>query len=504
MSNNYKNSKIYRLVCKDGHYYIGATIQPLNIRFNVHKSTASKSTDAVYKYMNTVGWNNVSIELLEDFPCDSNIALKEKKKEYLLRTSTDTLCLNDKIENKSINDTIYQNSKIYRLICNDGHYYIGATVSDLPTRLNNHKQESKNKHNAMYNYIASVGWDNIKIELIEKISCYSKKELDTYEHKHLKSVLNDTLCLNYLKETVEDDTEEEKKDIENKYTNGKIYRLYCKDGHYYYGSTTSSLLTRFASHKYAIKNKTHSGDFVYFFDIPLDEIFIELIENFPCNTKEELLEKENAYIQLHRNNPLCLNTYQSYQSEQNKKEYDKQYHIEYKEKHNDTIIQYTANHRQEAIERTKKYRAEHHEEILTKEAEYREANRALLNEKQKQYVQNLSDEKKLERKQHAAEYIQQNKEHINEQYKKYVNTNREKIQLRKNAWAKKKREENADTNATELEEKQIAKDKKVKERIERDRAIHTCECGGTYQFYQKKRHIDSIKHMTFLENNIII
>ena len=374
----------------------------------------------------------------------------------------------DNTENK------YNQGKIYRIICDDGHYYIGATTQNLNLRFNNHKSLSKTGLNKVYLYINEIGWDNARIELIENYICNNKKELNEHEKIHITQSKGDPECLNF--ETV------------NIYKNGKIYKIECSDGHYYIGSTTQKLNHRLNHHKITSKTQNTTA-YIHIKNIGWDNVTIKLIENYPCDLKQQLNEKEDYYIMQYKNDPFCLNENRAYVSSEERKE---------------NKIQYTANHRQESIERTKKYRAEHHEEILTKEAEYREANRALLNEKQKQYVQNLSDEKKLERKQHAAEYIQQNKEHINEQYKKYVNANREKIQLRKNAWAKKKREENADTNATELEEKQIAKDKKVKERIERDRAIHTCECGGTYQFYQKKRHIDSIKHMTFLENNIII
>lgn len=49
MSNKYNNSKIYKLICDDGHYYIGSTTQKLNHRFNNHKTLSKK---IYYVYMN--------------------------------------------------------------------------------------------------------------------------------------------------------------------------------------------------------------------------------------------------------------------------------------------------------------------------------------------------------------------------------------------------------------------------------------------------------------------
>ena len=60
----YDNSIIYKLyddVTK--HFYIGSTVQPLNIRLSGHKySSRSQPNTKVYKHFNNIGWNNVKIE----------------------------------------------------------------------------------------------------------------------------------------------------------------------------------------------------------------------------------------------------------------------------------------------------------------------------------------------------------------------------------------------------------------------------------------------------------
>ena len=69
----------------------------------------------------------------------------------------------------------YQNGKIYKLVCNDGYYYIGSTTQELNNRLNNHIYLSKSCVNKVYHYINFIGWDNVTITLIENYSCNSKK-----------------------------------------------------------------------------------------------------------------------------------------------------------------------------------------------------------------------------------------------------------------------------------------------------------------------------------------
>ena len=70
----------------------------------------------------------------------------------------------------------------------------------------------------------------------------------------------------------------------------------------------------------------------------------------------------------------------------------------------------------------------------------------------------------------------------------------------KRAWAKKKKEENADQIQLEREEKKKIKQNKSQERIAHDNEIHLCDCGGTYQSYRKQRHDSSKKHVAYMDS----
>jgi len=94
-TNRYAAGKIYKLVCTTGHFYIGSTITALNYRLNNHKQSSKKDIERpVYKYINTVGWDNVSIELIEKYSCKSKEELLKKEDEYIVKEKRNKLCLN--------------------------------------------------------------------------------------------------------------------------------------------------------------------------------------------------------------------------------------------------------------------------------------------------------------------------------------------------------------------------------------------------------------------------
>ena len=81
----------------DGHFYIGSTINTLNYRFNNHKRSAkSGNTSPCYLHFNKIGWDTVTIELVQNYPCASLKELVAKEDEYIQIAKKDPLCLNFK------------------------------------------------------------------------------------------------------------------------------------------------------------------------------------------------------------------------------------------------------------------------------------------------------------------------------------------------------------------------------------------------------------------------
>ena len=79
----------------------------------------------------------------------------------------------------------------------------------------------------------------------------------------------------------------------SKYQNGKIYRIYCDGSNkYYIGSTIHSLEHRLSIHENS-KNTCSSKELI---NNSIYDINIELLENYPCNNRNELLLRETEWI----------------------------------------------------------------------------------------------------------------------------------------------------------------------------------------------------------------
>lgn len=89
-------------------------------------------------------------------------------------------------------------------------------------------------------------------------------------------------------------------EIKNKYVNGKIYtiRSYQTDK-IYIGSTCCALPKRFYEHKYS-GNQCSSKEMLEY-----NDCYIELLESYPCNSKEELTKREGELIRENKDN--CVN-----------------------------------------------------------------------------------------------------------------------------------------------------------------------------------------------------
>lgn len=83
----------------------------------------------------------------------------------------------------------------------------------------------------------------------------------------------------------------------NKYNNGKIYGLYYEDKLIYIGSTILTMTARMRSHFKSIKSLKKGTSKLYIFlrENDLSKLTNELIEEYPCNSKKELLRREGEH-----------------------------------------------------------------------------------------------------------------------------------------------------------------------------------------------------------------
>ena len=108
---------------------------------------------------------------------------------------------NKMIENKMKEFNRYENSKIYKLIDPDsGFYYIGSTCGTLTQRLCRHKCDSKRQPEIkVYKSFNEIGWENVKIILVQELYLVNKNELLRAENDAIMSHIHDEQCLNSQK-----------------------------------------------------------------------------------------------------------------------------------------------------------------------------------------------------------------------------------------------------------------------------------------------------------------
>jgi hypothetical protein len=92
--------RVYRLKCGD-KYYIGSTVQKLNERFRSHKKHAKRNPYKCHNYFNENGWENVTVELLEENEFENRNALNKREGEYILPCINDENCLNCNIAGRT-------------------------------------------------------------------------------------------------------------------------------------------------------------------------------------------------------------------------------------------------------------------------------------------------------------------------------------------------------------------------------------------------------------------
>ena len=183
--------------------------------------------------------------------------------------------------------------------------------------------------------------------------------------------------------------------MESKYQRGKIYKVWNKGfNKCYIGSTCEELSRRMASHRQSYKRWLKTGQTHYkicdlFEEFGMENCFIELIENHPCSSRDELLLREGH----HQRENECINTLVAGR----------------------TPTQYREDNKAKIQEQKREYYEQNKDLFLTKAREYAENNKDKVNEAKRQYYQN-------------------NKDRINEKHKEYVIKNAEQVQADKKHW----------------------------------------------------------------------
>jgi len=164
------------------------------------------------------------------------------------------------------------------------------------------------------------------------------------------------------------------------YANSKIYKL-VGGGLTYIGSTTRPLSERFYEHKIDYKSfkagkitRGYSSRFV----LEHSDACIVLIENCPCENKEQLFARERHWV----DTVECVNLYRPKLYEGEAKELQKKHNKEYYEANKEQLNLYN-----------KEYYIANKDKLLSDHKEYRQANKEQLNLKKKLKRQNKRQNK---------------------------------------------------------------------------------------------------------------
>ena len=183
------------------------------------------------------------------------------------------------------------------------------------------------------------------------------------------------------------------------YSKSKIYKLYSLEYEnlFYIGSTCQKFLSvRLAGHvqdynRYLKNKRKYTTSFKI---IETGNYKIELLEAFPCNSKDELIAREGYYI---RKNPDCVNKIIAGRTK-------KEYLEDNKEKLKDKKKEYYQNNKEHLLKKNREWKEKNREKIKAKKKEYYQNNKEKIKEYNKKYIEKNPD--------YGKEYREENREKI--------------------------------------------------------------------------------------------
>lgn len=167
------------------------------------------------------------------------------------------------------------------------------------------------------------------------------------------------------------------------YSQGKIYLVYIPEleEYGYVGSTVLSLKDRLAGHKY---QKTSNQPYQFASCVLFEEgneVCIKLLEAYPCDTKQQLLERERYWLQQY---PEAVNKNPPILNEEERKARHKELHLIAYNKNKEHNLakhrEWIEAHKAEEAEKKKQRRLANLEEARAKERVSRDKRKEKANE----------------------------------------------------------------------------------------------------------------------------
>ena len=165
MATKYSSGKIYKLTnTVDDRVYVGSTVYPLNERLSCHKIAACKrGNQKVYAHFNSIGWDNVRIELLEAYPCGSNTELIARERYWydtvnpMLNTNRPHVTVEEISEGWRVKSREYYAANREQRIAYRHEYY-AANREKCHAEMCEYRAEHREKRNAANREHGSKPW----------------------------------------------------------------------------------------------------------------------------------------------------------------------------------------------------------------------------------------------------------------------------------------------------------------------------------------------------------
>jgi group I intron endonuclease len=172
----YEAGKIYKIVCEDGKYYIGSTVRTLKARLTSHKHASTRTqTNNAYNHIKTVGWDNVTIQLVELFPCENRNQLLERETWFISQCKEDTLCLNTR--NPLTDDTTPEAKRAHKEKCKEYYQKHREEILQKRAEYQCENREKRSKYNREY-----------RQQNAEKLKEYDKEYAEKYRERRRELV----------------------------------------------------------------------------------------------------------------------------------------------------------------------------------------------------------------------------------------------------------------------------------------------------------------------------
>lgn len=172
----------------------------------------------------------------------------------------------------------------------------------------------------------------------------------------------------------------------NKYQKGKIYKLVNNvDDKIYVGSTASTLTKRKCGHKHKAKSEIDRRVYKHLNEIGWENVEIVLVENYPCNSKDELNARERKWIEELK---AELNITMPTRTQQDIAKSKRKWQQNNKEKVAEKKRQWEQDNKEKIAARVKQYRQDNKEKIAEWTRQYQQDNKEKVAEKNRKYQQN--------------------------------------------------------------------------------------------------------------------